>query len=44
MDKNIVELDDFNVKVDLKEIEKMSKEEVLECKKIIDEIRNKIEE
>ena len=44
MDKNIVNLEDFNIKVDLREIEKMSKEEILECKKLINEIKEKIEE
>lgn len=42
MDKNIVEIEDFNVAVDLSKIEKMSEKDILECKKIIKEIKEKI--
>ena len=35
MDKNIIEFEDSNVAIDLREIEKMNKEEIQECKKII---------
>lgn len=44
MDENIVKFDDFNVEVDLREIDNMSKEDILKCKELIKEIENKIEE
>lgn len=43
MDKNIIEFEDSNVAIDLREIEKMNKEEIQECKKIIEEIKEKLE-
>ena len=44
MDENVVDFEDYNVSIDLREIEKMSKEEIQECKRIIKEIQEKIEE
>lgn len=39
MDENIVEFEDYNIKIDLREIEKMDKEEIEKCKKKIQEIK-----
>lgn len=39
MDKNIVDFEEYNVKVDLKEIEKMNKEELEKCRNKIQEIK-----
>lgn len=42
MDENTVEFEDYDITVDLNEIDNMDKEEVEECMKKIDEIRNMI--
>lgn len=42
MDENTVEFEDYDITVDLNEIDNMDKEEVEECLKKIDEIRNMI--
>lgn len=39
MDKDIVNFEDYNIKVDLKEIEKMDKSELERCKNKIQEIK-----
>ena len=42
MDKNIVNFEDYDVAVDLREIENMTKEEILKCKRLINEIQDKL--
>ncbi len=42
MDKNIVEFDDYNVGVDLREIDNMTEKEIIECKELIKEIQEMI--
>ncbi len=39
MDKDIVNFEDEDIQIDLKEIEKMDKEELLRCKNKIQEIK-----
>lgn len=39
MDKDIVNFEDYDIQVDLKEIEKMDKKELEKCKKKIEEIK-----
>lgn len=43
MDENIVEFEDYNVSIDLREIEKMNEEEILECEKLVNEIMEKLD-
>lgn len=43
MDENTVEFEDYDITVDLNEIDNMDKEEVEECMKKIDEIRKMID-
>lgn len=44
MDKNIVDFEDYNIKVDLKEIEKMNREEIERCRNKIQEIKKMLNE
>lgn len=39
MDKSIVDFEEYNVKINLKEIEKMDREELEKCRKKIQEIK-----
>ncbi len=39
MDENIVDFEDYNIKIDLREIDNMDKEEVKECMDIIEKIK-----
>ena len=39
MDKNIVDFEEYNIKVDLKEIENMDRKELEKCKNKIQEIK-----
>lgn len=39
MNKDIVDFEDYDIKVDLKEIEKMDKREIEKCKNKIQEIK-----
>ena len=43
MDDNIVEFEDFGLKVDLNEVDKMSVEDIQKCKKVIKEIQEKLD-
>ena len=39
MDENVIDFEEYNIKVDLTEIEKMDKEEMESCKGKIEEIK-----
>lgn len=39
MEDNIVEFEDYDISIDLKEIDSMKREEIEECRKKIEEIR-----
>ncbi len=39
MDENVIDFEEYNIKVDLTEIEKMDKEELESCKGKIEEIK-----
>lgn len=39
MDKNIVEFSEYNIKMDLREIENMNREQLKKCKNKIQEIK-----
>ena len=43
MDENIVDFEDYDVAVDVREIENMDREEIEKCKQLIKEIEEKIE-
>ncbi len=39
MDENIVDFEDYNIKIDLREIDNMDKEEVKKCMDMIEKIK-----
>ena len=44
MDKDVVNFEDEDIQIDLKEIEEMDEQELLRCKKKIEEIRAMLNE
>ena len=40
MNENVIDFEEYNIKVDLTEIEKMNKEELKSCKGKIEEIKD----
>lgn len=43
MDKNILEFEDYNINIDLNEIENMNEEEVKEALKKVEELKKMVE-